>query len=109
MHIGYSFKVPGIKGFRVFIGTRTDWFVIFMFFWLYLCYLTFMLFVYMIYGFFWVLWQGCRLVWWLGKHAVRWIAAVVVPFIAAKIREHRAGKAAAPVETAAPPDNRPED
>ena len=103
MHIGFSFSVPGIKGFRVFIGTRTNGLVIFVYFWLYLCYLAFMLCVYMIYGFFWVLWQGCRLVWRLGKHAVRWIAAVVVPFIAAKINAHRAEKAVAPTETAAFP------
>lgn len=92
MRIGFSFKLPGIKGARVFFGRRTKWYEWLILFWVYLIYLSAMLGLYSAYYTLWLLWQICRGVFWLGKQLAFLIACHLVPFIAGKIAERKAEK-----------------
>ena len=97
MRIGFSFKLPGIKGFRVFVGKRTKWYDFLILFWIYICYLSVMLGLYAVYYTFWLLWQMIRGMFWVCKQLVLLIACHLVPFISGKISEHKAKKAAAAI------------
>ena len=94
MRIGFSFKLPGIKGFRVFVGKRTKWYEFLILFWIYICYLSVMLGLYAVYYTFWLFWQMIRGVFWVCKQLVLLIACHLVPFISGKISERKAEKTA---------------
>lgn len=94
MRIGFSFKLPGIKGFRVFVGKRTKWYEFLILFWIYICYISVMLGLYAVYYTFLLLWQMIRGMFWVCKQLVLLIACHLVPFISGKIAERKAEKTA---------------
>ena len=94
MRIGFSYKLPGLKGFRVFVGKRTNWYDLLILFWIYICYLSVMLGLYAVYYTFWLFWQMIRAVFWVCKQLVLLIACHLVPFISGKIAERKAEKTA---------------